>query len=163
MTFFIGKLVRFIAVYGLNSYNKHSHKTPSNNKLVRKARTRFTYEEQIGACLIRFLDYARNDIEDCRNRCAPLRMNYTAWANELPILPFLRVRGRFAGLDFCEAIAELFPVDYLVEFNQRVSAVIELSKAGLPIEKSSVHHLKSFANELNISNVQQIALNFVNF
>ena len=74
MTFFIGKLVRFIAVYGLNSYNKHSHKTPSNNKLVRKARTRFTYEEQIGACLIRFLDYARNDIEDCRSRCAPLRM-----------------------------------------------------------------------------------------
>ena len=99
--------------------------------------------------------------------------NYTAWANELPILPFLRVRGSFAGLDFVEAIAELFPVDYLVEFNQRVSAVIELSKAGLPIEKSSVHHLKSFANdmknrnlianELNISNVQQIALNFVNF
>jgi len=55
---------------------------------------------------------------------------------------------------------ELFPIYYFVEFNKRVTAVIELFKTCLPVKKSCVHHLQSFAsfmknrnlivNELNI-------------
>ncbi len=54
----------------------------------------------------------------------------------------------------------LFLYLFLVEFNKRVTAVIELFKTCLPVKKSSVHHLQSFAsfmknrnlivNELNI-------------
>ena len=84
-------------------------------------------------------------------------------------------RGRFSfyiSYSF-KRPAELFPIDYLVEFYQRVAAVVELFKTGLPVEKSCVYHMQSFVsdmknrnlfvNELNISSVRTIARNFVNF
>ena len=47
-------------------------------------------------------------------------------------------------------IAELIPIYYFVEFNKRVTAVIELFKTCLPIKKSSVYHLQSFVSDMKI-------------
>jgi len=68
---------------------------------------------------------------------------------------------------------ELFPIHYFVEFNKWIAVVIKLFKTCLPIEKPCLHHVQSsindlkncnlLVNELNISNVQQIAPNLSNF
>ena len=66
-----------------------------------------------------------------------------------------------------KSFAKLLPVDYFVQFNQRVAAVVELFKTSLPVKKSCLHHDQSFDDELNnrnlivpeliLTNVQKIA------
>ena len=48
-----------------------------------------------------------------------------------------------------KGLAKPLPVDYLVKFNQRISAVVELFKTSLPAKKSWWHRDQSFDDELN--------------
>ena len=52
-----------------------------------------------------------------------------------------------------KSLAKLLPVDYLVQFNQRVAAVVKLFQTSLPIKKSCWHHNQSFDGELNHPNL----------
>ena len=52
-----------------------------------------------------------------------------------------------------QSLAKLPPVDYLVKFNSRVAAVVELFKNSLPVKKSCWHQDQSVDDELNHPNL----------
>ena len=58
----------------------------------------------------------------------------------------------FSFSNSLQRFAKLLPVDYPVELNERVTAIVELLESCLPVEKSSLNHLQSFAYEMKNRN-----------